>query len=106
MSRRKATLRSADLVRIGEHCAGPLWVSHVARLTGVPVRTVQRIKERAGAGLEHPRAGEVIDALHVALMAAFEPETRRGRKRTKAGKARVLSADERAAFVATRPDLR
>jgi len=103
-----------SLASVAEAVLGPLWVSQLARLTGTPARTVQRIRARAGEGREHPKAQAVADAFLEAMRAAVVRvdalatvrETVKRRGRAKAGKGRVLGDGEREAFMANRPDLR
>lgn len=59
--------RSVELSAVSEAAFGPLWVSQVARLTGMETRTVQRMREAGAAGREHPRAGECLVKITASL---------------------------------------
>lgn len=60
-------LRSVEFAALAEAVAGPLWVSHMARVLGMPSRTLQRIRDSAKAGVEHRQAQRCLDLLSVAL---------------------------------------
>jgi len=60
-------LRSVEFAALSEAMAGPLWVSHMARVLGMPSRTLQRVRDSAKAGLEHRQAQRCLDLLSVAL---------------------------------------
>jgi hypothetical protein len=78
--------RSVEFSQLAEAVAGPLWAAHLSRALGVPERTLQRIREHAKAGREHPRAQECIDLLSVSLDALA---TRGRALRTRGGKREV-----------------
>lgn len=98
--------RSVELAAFAEGLLGPLWVSQLARLTGVQAWTIQRIREAAKDGREHPKAQAVADAfagvLQAAVVDAERLQTvrpnRTRHKRAKAGPGRSLSQAERDAL--------
>lgn len=61
---------AAQLVaQFGARLFGPEWGADLARLTGVNVRTIQRIKTAAAAGRDYPAAGGILEALDAQLAA-------------------------------------
>jgi hypothetical protein len=81
--------KSVALAAFSEALFGPVWAANVARLTGAHVRTVQRIREAAREGREHPRAADVAERLAEAVatlmasaeaMAPVQPTRKRHRR--------------------------
>lgn len=59
--------RSVVLAEYAEALFGPMWVAPVARLSGLELRQVSRIKAAAAAGRGHPAAQQAITELHAAM---------------------------------------
>jgi hypothetical protein len=57
------------VVQFGERLFGKEWGADMARLTGISLRTIDRIKAAHAAGGEYPAAGGVLNALKAALAA-------------------------------------
>jgi hypothetical protein len=62
---------TAKVAEFGERIFGKEWGAAMARLTGVNLRTIDRIKAAHAAGVEYPAAGGALDALHTALVAVI-----------------------------------
>lgn len=60
---------SVILHRVAERSFGPDWPQHVAALTGVNLRTLQRVRQAARAGVDHPFARGALRALTSAVEA-------------------------------------
>lgn len=64
---------------IGLRLFGPEWAAPMARLTGVHVRTLRRVRAAAREGMDYAGARGVLAALHgplAAILADLEPHAR------------------------------
>lgn len=104
------TPKSVAVAAFAEALFGPVWAANVARLTGAHVRTVQRIREAAREGREHPRAADVAEALAEAVaclmaraeaLAVVQPTRKRYRRAKAATPGRDDSRERRRAPPAT-----